>query len=129
MSILQPVYDKINDIKTTVSKFIKYAKIVALVLLLLVLWSLVGCATTEKVVTKNEIKVVEIPRHLLEKCKVTKPPYSPDSFAALSKDERVKVLSEYNISLLGDLKTCDNRLDLIEDYQRREVDLIKKATQ
>jgi hypothetical protein len=95
--------------------------------ILFTLLALTGCATTEKVVTKNEVKVVEIPRHLLEKCPVTKPPHSPDSFAALSKDDRIAALSTYNVQLLGDLKTCGNRLVLIEDYQKREVELVKKA--
>lgn len=104
------------------------ARVGLVIVLLFVAWFLFGCAgPQEVVVTKNKTQILEIPRNLVAKCAVTPPPYSPDSFAALSAKQREDVLTTYSIVLIGDIDKCDGQIRQIVAFEAREKKNVEDA--
>jgi hypothetical protein len=80
---------------------------------------LTGCAGETKIVYVN--KYVPIPKALLVKCDVTPPP-DEDKYVLSTPAQREDQLSKTNISLYGDIGTCNKRTDrLIEWDQNNKV--------
>lgn len=96
------------------------------ILILIAVFTLVGCATvTEKVVVKTEVKVITTPKTLLLPCTVTEP---PDKAEYLSKtyQKKEQALTDYALSLLKDLRICNTQVKQIEEFQTNEVNFIEK---
>lgn len=82
---------------------------------------LTACAAPiREVVTQSKTELITIPDPMLRPCKVTTPPdqsYFADSVSVF----RETILTDYTISLLGDLKNCNKQLKEIKDYQNRRI--------
>lgn len=101
-----------------------------LLITLLLAISLSGCGLfTRKVEIRETIKYeyikYNVPKLLLENCKAT-PPVSKIDFISMGTEEREAYLTDYAITLLSDIKLCDNKISGIKDYiDKREKINIK----
>lgn len=79
---------------------------------------LIGCAVKEtEYITKVEYEYVtyDIPKNLTTRC-VPPKPIEIDKYNNLSPHERETYLTNYSITLLGDIKKCDNKIKSIVRY-------------
>lgn len=91
---------------------------IKLTLTFLVSFLLVGCSTTKY----NEIKVQEtklvyqsIPEELLSPCQATTP-ISKHDYMLFKPHEREEYLTNYTISLYGDIRKCNVKLAKIKEF-------------
>jgi len=87
-----------------------------------------GCATAPKTpLTVTEVKTVVIstPAPLLKPCPIKAPPSEQD-YMAQDMRGRENLLSNYVISLLGDLKVCNNQIESISKFQIEQQKLYQK---
>ena len=94
-----------------------------------VLIALSGCATKpeERIVEKTVYIQVIIPKTLLTKCPVTAPP-KRDLYIASSFTDKEEMQTDYITHLLGDIKSCSDRIVIIDQYQEKQIKLIKDST-
>lgn len=90
---------------------------------------LIGCNGT-LVSTKSRDVYYPIPETLLEPCEANTPP-SKASYMTATPREREGMLTNYSITLLGTIKTCNNQIDSIRIYNEKMKALInnEKTTQ
>lgn len=87
------------------------------IILMLLVLMVSGCATKieETIVIEYKYVPVEVPKGLFGECKPAKP-ITPDKYQSLTNDERLSYLTSYSVSLLGEMKKCDNRLQAVNKY-------------
>lgn len=95
---------------------------IKLTLTFLVPFLLIGCSTTKY----NEIKVQDtkivyqsIPEELLSPCQATTP-ISKHDYMLFKPHEREEYLTNYTISLYGDIKKCNVKLSKIKELNNRK---------
>jgi hypothetical protein len=89
--------------------------------------AIAGCASApqERVVIKTEIKTVTIPESMLSVCDVSAPPAKQD-YLKLTYPEKEKVLVDYSLRLLTDLRLCNVKIKTALEAQ---AELVKNAEQ
>lgn len=89
-------------------------------LLIFCMLFLAGCATKENIVIKTEYEYVtyELPKEITTSCRPEKP-MSNEAYSKLSSEDRESYLGTYVVSLLGELKKCDNKIRNIEEFISR----------
>lgn len=98
------------------------------VLALISVLLLVACGSTPetRTVLKTEYRLIEVPAASLKKCEATPP---PDKKNYLDSDPAGKenLLATYSISLLKDLKNCNQQIQSIIDFQNKEKLILLKT--
>lgn len=85
-----------------------------------------GCsATIEHVVVKTEHHYPGLPTAIMKDCDITPPP-SKDRFIDASDEDRIKMLSTFSISLLGNINDCQGTINHIREYDMRQIELVKE---
>lgn len=88
--------------------------------LLLLLFTLPGCATMDKeIVTIVENNYIEVPKELLVHCSATAPP-NAQAYEELDPQAKEYILVEYASSLLKDIATCNSRIVKIEQWSQKQ---------
>lgn len=89
---------------------------------------LAGCGTTiqERVVIKTEIRTVKIPDTLLTPCEVTVPPQR-ETYINSNTKEKEKLLTDFSIDLLKDLRLCNAQIKKIRDLHKEQVKAIEDS--
>lgn len=89
-------------------------------LMLLILTSLIGCASTKtETVTVVKNVYVEVPNELLERCSVTHPP-AVSEYKSMPQGSKEYVLTMYATSLLQDVAVCDQKISKIQQWSRQQ---------
>lgn len=90
-----------------------------------------GCAWFSKKPDKPaEIRYVQVPYNiptsLLTKCKAERP-IDKDTYMKMSPMRREEYLVIYSVTLLSNLKDCDNKIGAVKDYtEKMDTELKKK---
>lgn len=90
---------------------------------------LTGCVTPKKelvYVTEYEYVVYDIPKQLTTPCRPGKP-IDIDTYSNLSDEEKQTYLTNYIVTLMGDLKKCDNKVRSIDRYIK-DINAISKRS-
>lgn len=76
-----------------------------------------GCSSQPKevIITKYEYVTMELPKGLTQSCIATKP-IDINTYTNYSEDAKNKYLTNYVITLLGDVKKCDNKVSGLVKY-------------
>lgn len=85
-----------------------------------------ACSTPPVYITKDRAVPITIPDNLLTKCFVTKPP-AVKTYIAGTVNEKEDMLTVYSVSLIKDLKNCNDQISSIKEYQDRQVIIIKNS--
>lgn len=88
------------------------------IILVMLMMVVIGCAGRKPdhiITTKYEYVTYQLPLRFVNGCKVTKP-MTVDEYSILTLEERETYLANYSISLLGDIKKCDNKIKGIMKY-------------
>lgn len=88
-------------------------------IILFILFILItGCASRKPdhvITTEYEYVTYQLPTRFISGCKPSKP-MDVKTYSKLDLKERENYLANYSISLLGDLKKCDNKIKGIVKY-------------
>lgn len=122
------IYHSPNPTLTTPVKMDRHSKrlMYLTIFIACVLLILTGCATTERVVTKTEVKYITVPEEMLKECEVTRPP-AVANYVSKTAREKEEILTTYASQLLKDLSNCSDNLDAIRKYQARQLQILKDA--
>jgi len=84
-----------------------------------------GCTSGPKLnsidVVKTEIVYVTIPDNILAEC-IPEKPIELESYLQLTLPKRESYLTDYSISLLGTLKTCNLQLEQARSLNKKPKD-------
>ena len=95
-----------------------------LLFILLAFCSLSACTHVEqRTVTLYQDRLVDIPDTLLQQCKSTLPP-SKVEFISSTHQQREQLLADYSISLLNDIRNCNDQLNGIKKLQEEQRKII-----
>jgi len=98
------------------------------VIMMLLVMSLVGCGIMSKKETEKEYVTeyvtVNVPKDFRVRCKATKP-ISPNEYIVMTLQQREEYLTDYSITLLGDLRDCDKTRSGVIDLVDRNNNLYK----
>ena len=90
--------------------------------------ALAGCAATPakpQIITQVKTVVVATPAPLLKSCPISQPPNQTD-YMAQDMSGRENLLTNYIVSLLADLKICNQQIQSISDFQQKQLQLYNK---
>lgn len=93
-----------------------------ILLTLLICFILLGCSTSPKY-EKIEIKETSViyqtvPEDLTEPCLPSNRPPSSEEYISLKPHERETSLRQYSVTLMGDLKNCNIKLEKIRNLPK-----------
>lgn len=94
------------------------------ILFICALLSACGTTVQERIVVKTQTEIVKIPDSLLVKCEVTPPPQR-EVFVATTGKDRERLLTDYSIDLIKDLRLCNVQIDKIRTVQKEQIKTIE----
>lgn len=98
------------------------------VIMMLLAIVLVGCGSmSKKEIEKEyvtEYVTVTVPKDFRKRCKATKP-IEPTEYVSMTPQQREEYLTDYAITLLGDLRDCDKTRSGIIELVDRNNNLYK----
>lgn len=97
-------------------------------LFILFVFVLTACGTMQdtQVIYKTVLVPVQIDERLLEVNPIPTPPTVEDYMKLDSCSKRETVLTDYTVTLLTEIKQCNNKIRGIKKSQKETVDKIKK---
>lgn len=100
-------------------------KTIRMVLALLALTFLVGCETTNPSPPQFRNIFIKPSASMTQNCAIAAPMRKED-FLKLSNDDQKKILAEYSVKLLGDLKNCNDRFGSLREWYVEQEKLYAK---
>jgi hypothetical protein len=99
-----------------------------LIFILPLVATLAGCASAPakpQIITQVKTVVIATPQPLLKPCPISAPP-DQSTYMQSDMSGRENLLTNYIVSLLSDLKICNQQIESISKFQQKQIDLYNK---